>query len=51
MTDASGSYSFPSLPVGEYQVTAEKAGFKLEVLRGIDLVVGQQAVVNVTLRT
>src|ERR1035437_4032304 len=32
-TDANGSYSLPSLPVGQYEVTGEKAGFKQEVRR------------------
>ena len=48
-TDPNGGFSVPSLPVGQYEVTAEKAGFKQQVRRGITLVVGQQAVVNLTL--
>src|SRR5581483_2170633 len=48
-TEANGGFSVPSLPVGQYEVTAEKAGFKLQIRRGITLVVGQQAVVNLTL--
>ena len=48
--DASGNYSVPSLPVGEYEMTAEKMGFQREVRRGINLVVAQQAVVNLTLQ-
>ena len=48
-TDASGSYSMPSLPIGQYEVSAEKMGFKQEVRRGISLVVAQQAVVDLTL--
>ena len=48
-TDAGGNYSIPSLPVGEYEVSAEKAGFKQVVRKGITLVVGQQAVVNLAL--
>ncbi|MBI4458725.1 MAG: carboxypeptidase regulatory-like domain-containing protein, partial [Acidobacteria bacterium] len=48
-TDANGNYSVPSLPVGQYEVTSEKEGFKQQVRRGITLVVGQQAVVNMTL--
>ena len=39
--DSSGNFSIPSLPVGAYEVTAEKMGFRREVRRGIDLVVGQ----------
>jgi hypothetical protein len=48
--DASGSYSIPSLPVGAYEVTAEKMGFRREVRRGIDLAVAQEAQVNLTLQ-
>jgi hypothetical protein len=48
--DNSGNYSVPSLPVGAYEVTAEKMGFQREVRRGIDLVVGQEAEINLILR-
>ena len=48
--DTSGNYSIPSLPVGPYEVTAEKMGFRREVRRGIDLVVAQEAVVNIILQ-
>src|SRR5713226_8384192 len=48
--DTSGYYSIPSLPVGPYEVTAEKMGFRREVRRGIDLVVAQEAVVNIILQ-
>src|ERR1035437_3246721 len=48
-TDANGSYSVLSLPVGQYEVDAGKTGFKEEVRRGINPVVAQQAVVNLTL--
>ena len=48
-TDAAGNFSMPSLPVGRYAVSAEKMGFKQQVRSGINLVVGQQAVVNLTL--
>ncbi len=48
--DASGNYSVPSLPVGEYELTAEKMGFQREVRRGINLVVAQEAVLNLTLQ-
>jgi hypothetical protein len=44
-----GVYSIVSLPVGGYEVTAEKMGFRREVRRGIELVVAQDAVVNLTL--
>ena len=45
-TNADGGYYVPSLPVGPYELTAEKAGFKQQVRTGVTLSVGQQAVVN-----
>jgi hypothetical protein len=48
--DLSGNYNIPSLPVGQYEVTAEKMGFRREVRRGIDLVVAQEARVNLILQ-
>jgi hypothetical protein len=48
--DTTGSYSVPSLPVGAYEVTAEKMGFRRELRRGIDLVVAQEAVVDLVLQ-
>jgi carboxypeptidase family protein len=45
-SDEGGSYRVLSLPVGEYEIRAEKAGFKTASQTGINLVVGQQAVVN-----
>src|SRR5260370_39750073 len=48
--DATGNYSIASLPVGEYELTAEKMGFQRELRRGINLVVAQEAVVNLTLQ-
>src|SRR5437773_1106044 len=48
-TSEEGNYTMPSLPVGAYEVTAEKPGFKQQIRRGITLVVAQQAVVNLTL--
>ncbi len=48
-TDTRGNYRFSALPVGQYEVSAEKAGFKLAVRRGITLVVAQQAIVDLAL--
>src|SRR5712691_113975 len=48
--DTSGSFNIPSLPVGAYEITAEKMGFRREVRRGVDLLVAQEAVVNLTLQ-
>src|SRR2546426_10007180 len=44
-----GDYNVPLLPVGAYELTTTMPGFKQEIRRGINLVVGQQAVINVTL--
>jgi len=48
-TEASGSFTVSSLPVGEYEVRAEKEGFQRQVRSGITLAVGQQAALNLTL--
>jgi hypothetical protein len=48
--DEAGRYIASSLEVGLYEVRAEKEGFSPEVRTGITLAVGQQAVVDVTLR-
>jgi hypothetical protein len=45
-TDDEGTYKVLSLPVGPYQVRAEKSGFKTEVREGVNLVVAQDASVN-----
>src|SRR3989454_7441140 len=49
LSSETGDYRMPSLPVGEYEMTAELSGFKQQVRRGINLVVTQEAVVNFTL--
>src|SRR3989454_1083766 len=41
--------TMPQLPVGSYEITAEKPGFRQQVRSGITLVVAQEAVVNLTL--
>ncbi|OFW42631.1 MAG: hypothetical protein A3J28_03480 [Acidobacteria bacterium RIFCSPLOWO2_12_FULL_60_22] len=48
-TNDRGYYRALSLPVGHYEVAAEKTGFRAQVRTGIDLVVGQEAVVNLSL--
>jgi hypothetical protein len=45
-TDQSGSYTLVSLPLGPQELKAEKSGFKTAVRTGVDLVVGQEALVN-----
>lgn len=49
VTDPNGNFTVPALPVGQYEVSVEKSGFKQAIRQGINLVVGQQAVVNLTL--
>jgi hypothetical protein len=48
-TDDAGSYRVLSLPLGPQELKVEKPGFKSAVRAGINLVVGQEAVVNVRL--
>src|SRR2546428_1995095 len=42
-------YNVPLLPVGAYQITTTMPGFKQAVRSGVNLVVGQEAVVDLTL--
>src|SRR5881628_559245 len=44
-----GAYTAPLLPVGAYEVTTTMPCFKQVVRGGINLVVGQEAVVDLTL--
>jgi len=44
-----GNYEVQLLPVGPYEVSTTMPGFKQNVRRGINLVVGQQATIDVTL--
>src|SRR5689334_10757305 len=48
-TDEAGTYRVLSLPVGRYEVKAEQAGFKTAIQTGINLAVGEAAVVNLKL--
>jgi Carboxypeptidase regulatory-like domain/TonB-dependent Receptor Plug Domain len=48
-TDAAGRYQAVALPVGPYQIRAAKSGFADELRTGIELVVGQDANVNLNL--
>ena len=49
-TDDNGRYSLLSLPVGRYEIRASKAGFQDSVRTGIQLVLGQQATVDLRLQ-
>src|SRR5215813_5721903 len=44
-----GAYTVPLLPVGPYEISTTMPGFKQAVRSGINLVVGQEAVINLTL--
>ena len=48
-TDDAGNYRLLSLPLGLQELKVEKTGFKAAMRTGINLVVGQEAVVNVRL--
>ena len=48
-SSANGSYRFSALPVGNYEVRVEHAGFQAQVRRGLALTVTQEAVVDFTL--
>src|SRR5487761_215746 len=49
-TDSSGLYIAPNLLPGNYQLTASAKGFASAVRSGITLTVGQELVLNVTLK-
>src|SRR5215831_15931928 len=49
-TDQSGRYRFFLLPVGLYEVRVSKDGFAAAIRSGIDLAVGQDAIIDLSLR-
>ncbi len=49
-TSDDGSYSAPELPIGNYSVSVEKAGFKLGVVSGIKVEVSSERRVDVSLQ-
>src|SRR5918993_3142685 len=50
-TDGDGRYRFNGMSVGDYEITVESTGFAKYVQSGIQLVLNQQANVDVTLKT
>ncbi len=50
VTDEAGRYQTAALPVGRYEVRAEKAGFRSEEKTGILLVLGQRESVDLVLQ-
>ncbi|HEX8560248.1 MAG TPA: carboxypeptidase regulatory-like domain-containing protein [Pyrinomonadaceae bacterium] len=49
-TDADGRYRFTGMPVGGYEITVEAANFAKYVQTGVQLLLNQDAVVDVTMR-
>lgn len=49
VTDASGSYTLPNLPIGPYRLEATAQGFRTYVQTGIVLQVADNSVINPTL--
>ena len=45
-TDMEGRYRLPELPLGRYEISVQREGFRLVVQRGIELTVGREAVVD-----
>lgn len=50
VTDDAGRYSVPNLDLGNYQVQAELAGFQTSVRSGMKLSIGQEGIVDFTMR-
>ncbi len=50
VTNDSGDYRIPSLPLGPQEIRFEHPPFRPEVRSGVELAVGQEAVVNMTLQ-
>ena len=49
-TNGSGFYVLPSLPPGQYQITAEKPGFRTYVLGKLTLTIQQKIELNISLQ-
>src|SRR5262245_64056220 len=49
-TDSDGRYRFPNLPVGDYEITVQTNGFAKLVRSGVELLLNQDAVVNLVLK-
>ena len=49
VSSESGGYNLQLLPIGPYEITTSMPGFKQAVRGGVNLAVGQEAVINLTL--
>ncbi|MGB6484759.1 MAG: carboxypeptidase-like regulatory domain-containing protein [Candidatus Acidiferrales bacterium] len=50
VSDATGKFNAPALPVGHYEVTATKTGFRTNATTGVTLVVGQREEITLALQ-
>src|SRR5712692_3654904 len=50
LSDEAGRYRAPELPLGNYEVRAELSGFQTAVRRGIELTIGREAIVDMSLQ-
>ncbi|HEV7512241.1 MAG TPA: carboxypeptidase regulatory-like domain-containing protein [Candidatus Acidoferrum sp.] len=50
LTDSSGSYSLPALPVGNYELMVSASGFVTQVLSGITVAVGSERALDIRMR-
>ena len=50
VSDASGNYIIPDLPIGQYKVVAERTGFAAFEVTGVSVVVAQNTRVNVAMQ-
>src|SRR3954468_1061793 len=51
VTDAGGTYTFPSLPLGDYTASYELSGFKKVLREGLTVTAARTVTVDVTLQT
>ncbi|HMY70239.1 MAG TPA: carboxypeptidase-like regulatory domain-containing protein, partial [Blastocatellia bacterium] len=49
-TDSEGRYRLPNLPIGNYEITFQAKGFAKYLRTGVELLVNQEAVVNISLK-
>jgi len=50
LTEASGSYGFPALPVGQYEMKVSAPGFITQLWTGITVTIGSQRILDTLMR-